>query len=821
MSVLPIESVLPTLRTALVQTNMAVLQAPPGAGKTTRVPLFILAENLYSGRILMLEPRRLAARAAAERMAQTLGETVGQTVGYRMRGDHKIGKNTRIEVITEGILTRIAQNDPELTGIGCIIFDEFHERSLQADTGLAFALEIRSALRPDLCLIAMSATLDAAPVATLMGGAPIITSHGRSFDVAQRHLPHPWSKPGQKGPRFEQAAADLIRQAVQETQGGILAFLPGEGEIRQVGALLQRTLPPDVHIRPLFGAMPFADQRLAVSPAPQGRKLVLATSIAETSLTIEDVRVVVDCGRARRSKFDAGSGMSRLVTERVTKAEAIQRQGRAGRVAEGVCYKLWTKGEEGGFAPYPLPEILSADVTNLVLELALWGATSPNTLPFLDPPRESDFAQAQSLLQNLGALDPQNRITPHGRALAQHPLHVRLSHMLELGGPDAPLAAAMIENRDPLPRTAPADFTLRIEALRDPRKFAAEHPYSAQPQIIKTIQTEAKRLKHNTPTALSLAETVALAYPDRIGLRRKGDAPRYVLSGGKGAAIAPEDATGIHRLIIATNLDGDMREAKVRMALPISQAELTRVYGDRFITTQLCEWSKRDRRVLARTQIQFGSLVLEDQNWKNCPPDASNKAMCDGVRELGLQCLPWSQPAQLFCARVAWMRDQGQNLPDLSDAALMETLAEWLMPHLTGIRTPDGLRAVDIGQLMRNHLNWTEQQTLDQLAPASIDAPTGTTLHIDYSAVQPKISVRLQEMFGLTVHPTAGPKHIPLLIELLSPARRPVQTTADLPGFWATSYADVRKDMRGRYPKHPWPEDPTHAEPTRRQKPRS
>jgi len=819
VTALPIEAALPELRKALLDTKMAVLQAPPGAGKTTRVPLFLLGENLFQGRLLMLEPRRLAARAAAERMAETLGEPAGQTVGYRMRGDSKISNATRIEVITEGILTRMIQSDPELSGIGCIIFDEFHERSLQSDTGLAFTLEIREALRPDINLIVMSATLDAAPVAKLMGNAPMVTSEGRSYPVTPIHLPKPWPKPNTRGPRFEAAIADLIIQAASETSGGILAFLPGEGEIRRTETLLRNALPSDCILRPLYGALPFAEQRRAVLPEQKGRKIVLATSIAETSLTIQDVRVVVDGGRARRARFDAGSGMSRLVTDRVTKAEATQRMGRAGRVAAGICYKLWTKGEDGGMALFPLPEILSADIANLILELAAWGTTDPATLPFLDHPRETDVEQAQSLLRSLGALDSTNRITPHGTKLARHPLHPRLAHMLEHGGPDAPVLAALIEARDPLPRTAPSDIALRMEAIKDPKTFANTRPFTPNTAAIKAIKSEAKRLKH-TATKHSLAETLALAYPDRIGLRRKGEAPRFVLSGGKGAIFREDDPTGVNRLVIATDLDGDAREAKVRAALPITQAELANVYGDQFETVTVCEWSKRERRVLSRERTQFGQLALDDQNWKDCPPDASNAAMCDGIRDLGLQCLPWKEPANMFRARVEWLRAQDHAMPDLSDDALLNTLTDWLEPHLSGIRTPDGLKKLDLLTLFRNALSWDEQQVLDQLAPASITAPTGTKLAIDYSATQPKIAVRLQELFGMTTHPTAGPNRLPLLIELLSPARRPVQTTADLPNFWSTSYSDVRKDMRGRYPRHPWPDDPTQAEPTRRVKPR-
>jgi len=823
MTRLPIESALPDLLAALKTTNQAVLQAPPGAGKTTRVPLYLLEQGLFGGRILMLEPRRLAARAAAERMAEMRGEAVGETVGYRMRGENRVGKNTRIEVITEGILTRMIQSDAELSGVSCVIFDEFHERSLQADFGLALTLEIREALRDDLALIVMSATLDAAPVAALMGDAPLVTSQGRSFAVEVRHLPRPWSRPNQRGPRLEEATAMLVQQALAETEGGILVFLPGEGEIRRTEALLRKGLPESVALRPLFGALPFAEQRRAVLPEKSARKLVLATSIAETSLTIQDVRVVVDAGRARRARFDPGSGMSRLVTERVTKAEATQRQGRAGRVAEGVCYKLWTKGEEGGMAPFPLPEIQAADLTGLVLEMAAWGTSDPSELPFLDLPTEKGFASAQDLLRALGALNPHNRITDHGRRITGYPVHVRLGHLLENSGPEAAQFAALLENRDILQRggaATSADVTLRMEALRDTRRFENERPYRVNHAALKSVRQEAKRLKP-AGKRRSLGEMAALAYPDRIGLRRKGDKPRYLLSGGRGAYFDDSEAMGSQRLIVALDLDGAAREAKIRLAAPISEAELRAVYGEQIETENLCLWSKRDRQVLARQQTRFGGLVLAEQHWKDCPPAALAEGMAEGVTELGLRVLPWSKAARLLQARVAWLRARGSELPDISDSGLAVSIKEWLQPHLGGMRRVDDLARLDMPQILRGMLDWEQGQMLDRLAPAEIHAPTGTRLAVDYSDEQPKISVRLQEMFGMTQHPTVGPEHLPLLIELLSPARRPVQMTADLPRFWATSYSDVRKDMRGRYPRHPWPDDPTRADPTRRVKRKS
>jgi ATP-dependent helicase HrpB len=821
--VLPIEAALPDLLSALKSANQTVLQAPPGAGKTTRVPLFLLEQQLYSRKILMLEPRRLATRAAAERMADLLGEPVGKTVGYRMRGDAKVSTSTQIEVVTEGILTRMIQSDPELPEISCIIFDEFHERSLQADLGLALALEIRTALRDDLSLIVMSATLDAAPVAALMGDAPIITSMGKSYPVTQHFLSRPWMQAGRKGPRFEDAAASLIATAVSETDGGVLVFLPGAGEIARVQQLLGKSLGPDVAIRPLYGAMPFKDQRAAITPPTQGRKVVLATSIAETSLTIPDIRVVVDAGRARRARFDGGSGMSRLITTRVTKAEATQREGRAGRVTAGVCYKMWAAGENGGMTPFPDPEIRSTDLTGLVLELAVWGVSDPTEMPFLSQPRTVDYTAAQDLLCMLGALSADKRITAYGRKLAGLPTHARLAHVLLQAKQDAGLLAALLEARDPLireGRNLPADLTLRWDALRDLSKFHNMQPYRANRAVISTIRQEAKRLKPQGHTSYSLGAMTALAYPDRIGLHRVGDAPRYLLSGGKGAYLENGDTLAANRLIVATDLDGDAKEARIRMGVALSEAELTQLYGDQIKDVKICLWNKRERRVDARLQRQFQALILSDLQWKDCPNDALAQGMVEGIRDLGINVLPWSKPANLFRARVEWLRDKDVDMPDLSDATLLDTLEHWLQPHLSGMKKPDDLKRLNMTEILQNTLTWDTLQTLNAQAPASIKAPTGTILPVDYSGAHPSISVRLQELFGLTKHPCVGPNRIPLLIELLSPARRPVQTTADLPNFWQTSYADVRKDMRGRYPRHPWPEDPTVAEATRRVKPR-
>ncbi|MCX7644031.1 MAG: ATP-dependent helicase HrpB [Rhodobacteraceae bacterium] len=817
MTPLPIEAALPELLGALRAAGRAVLQAPPGAGKTTRVPLALLEAGLAPGRIVMLEPRRLAARAAAERMAEMLGEAAGGTVGYRIRGETRSSAATRIEVVTEGILTRMLQSDPALEGVGAVLFDEFHERSLHADLGLALAWEARQALRPDLLLLVMSATLDAAPVAALLDAAPVVTAEGRAFPVETRWLGRPVGEM-----RFEAALAGQIAAAWEETEGGILAFLPGEGEIRRVEAILRERLPPEARIRPLFGAMDFAAQRAAVLPEREGRKVVLATAIAETSLTIEDIRVVVDGGLARRARFDPGSGMTRLVTERVSRAEADQRRGRAGRVAPGVCYRLWTRGEEGALPPFPPAEIEAADLAGLALELALWGTPGGEGLAFLTRPGPAALAEARALLAGLGAIGADGRITDHGRALAALPLHPRLGHMLLRAGRPAAQLAALLAERDPL-RGAPVDLALRLAAVADPRRFEAAHPWPVHRGAVERIRAEARRLERLAPAAvepLSPGAMASLAYPDRIGLHRPGEAPRYLLSGGKGAVMPEGDALAGAELIVATDLDGDPREARIRQAAALSEAELRRLHGDRIELADVCAWSRRENRVLARRQERLGALVLDDRPWPDAPAAARAAAAAEGVRALGLQALGWTEAAARLRARVALLRAAGEELPDLSDAALLERLEDWLLPHLGQVRTEANLRALDPLPALAQLLGPAALARIDRLAPAEFETPLGRRVPIDYAAGAPGIAVRLQEMFGVTRHPCVGPRQTPLRVTLLSPAGRPVQTTTDLPGFWASSYAEVRKEMRGRYPRHPWPDDPTQAAPTLRAKPR-
>ena len=812
---LPIDPVLPELAAALRAAGRAVLQAPPGAGKTTRVPLHLLEAGL-AGRILMLEPRRVAARAAAERLAESLGERVGGRVGYRIRGEAVPG--SRIEVVTEGVLTRMLQSAPDLPGVGCLIFDEFHERALQADLGLALALEARAALRPDLALLVMSATLDAAAGRGADGRRA--DRHRRGPRLAGRDAlarPAVVGRAG-AGARFEAAVAELVLRGARRDRGrgaGLPARPGGDrphrGAARPAAAAGRRAAA--AARRP--AASP--QQRAALAPLAAGRRLVLATAIAETSLTIPDVRLVVDAGRARRARFDPGSGMTRLVTERVTRAEAEQRRGRAGRVAPGWCYRLWTRGEEGGLAPFPPPEIASADLAGLALELALWGAATPEGLAFLTPPPAPAFAEARALLADLGALDAGGRITGHGRRLAGLPVHPRLGHMLVEGaargaGALAADLAALIEARDPL-RGRGADLGAAARCAARARPGARTGPRGGA-------------------AAAAAGAARAAATACRPGRRSRSPIPTASPSGGPGPRRATCSRTGRARRCpptipsaprpslsppISTAIRARRRSASPSPLRRPRSASCTRA---RLRRETVAIWSRRDAAVLARERLTLGALALEDRPWRGAPPEAVTAALLDGIRDLGLEALPWTAAARRFVARVEWLRARGVDLPDFSPDGLVAELDAWLGPWLPGLTRASDLGRLDLLAALEARLDRAARQRLDRLAPAAITAPTGTTLPVDYSGAAPTVSVRLQEMFGTTAHPTLGPDAVPLVIELLSPARRPVQTTADLPGFWASSYADVRRDLRGRYPKHPWPEDPAAAAPTRRAKPR-
>jgi ATP-dependent helicase HrpB len=804
---LPIDPVLPGLLGALNGGRNAVLAAPPGAGKTTRVPLALLAAEWAESRV---------------------------------------SKATRIEVVTEGILTRMLQSDPELPGIAAVLFDEIHERSIHTDLGLALALEVQGALRPDLRLLAMSATLDTGAVSKVMGqseiGAPVIESAGRMFAVETRWLERAWANPGgrknHRGPRFEDAAADLVSKALNDASGDALVFLPGAGEINRVAALLARR-HPDIALYPLYGALPFAKQRAALQRDGQGRrKVVLATAIAETSLTVEGIGIVVDCGRARRARMNPGTGMSRLVTVPVSRAEADQRRGRAGRLGPGVCYRMWTRGEEGALPGFAPPEILEADLAPLALELALWGVDDPGRMGFLDPPPGPAMAEARKLLAALGALDESGRISAHGRAMAARPSHPRLAHMMiragETGeGAEAALIAALLGERDPLRGKGkpPADLALRLAALADPKRFAAEHAFDAGPNLldrgaIARIRAEARRLasgRADTAKAASRAGALlSLAYPDRIGLRRTGEAPRYLLSGGRGAVMAADDPLASQRLIVAADLEDSGREATIRLAAALTEAELRALHGGRIGWKDIAEWSPRTRQVEARSREIFGAIALADRQWRAAPPEALGAALAEGIRALGLAALDWPKAALGLRARVEWLRAQdgalAEKLPDWSDAGLTASLDDWLTPHLGGMRRIEDVARLDLGARLRASLDRETLRAIDRAAPGHFETPLGERVAIHYGGEAPLLSIRVQELFGVTTHPVVGDPPVALVIELLSPARRPVQTTSDLPGFWASSYREVRKEMRARYPKHPWPEDPASAQATRRAK---
>lgn len=812
---LPIDEVLNELIKAMREKNHAVLQAPPGAGKTTRIPIALLASDLFEKKIIMLQPRRLAVRSAAKRLAQHYGDQLGQTVGYRMRGESKVSNKTRIEVVTEGVLIKMIQNDPELNNVSCIIFDEFHERSLSADLGLTFCLEIRSELREDLGILVMSATLDAAPVAKLMGDAPVITSSGKSYDVCPYYLSKPWKFNKTFKNDFIQAISGLIIKAFEENEGSILAFLPGAREIKQVQTFLKAKLANDLDIYPLYGAMSFDEQQKAILPSCR-RKLILATSIAETSLTIKDIRIVIDSGLTRRSRFDPSSGMSRLITERVTKAEAIQRMGRAGRTNTGVCYKLWTKGEEGGLKPFPEPEILISDLSPLAMELAAWGVSNPKNLPFLTQPKSSDFQTAQELLRDLGALNDNGKITALGQKISLEPTHPRLARILISGGQDANLVVALIESKDILGPNSPTDFKLRIDAMKNSISFENNNPYAINKKASSNVLKLSKRLHPKGQLELSNAQMVALAYPDRIGLSRNQNRGQFLLSGGKGAFISASDQLASAKMIVALNLDGDKREAKLRIGIEILETEFMELFHDQIKFKRICEWSKRELKVITSEEKTFQSLVLSKKKWTSCNPELIAKALLIGINDIGLDILPWTSKTKNFLARANKLNQTSDFLPNCSLEFLSKKTHEWLLPHLVGLRSKGDLEKLNMIDIIKNLFSWKQIEYLNKNAPEFILAPTGTKMIINYSEEQPKIRIRLQELFGLKTHPTIGENNEPLLVELLSPAMRIVQTTSDLPKFWLTSYSDVRRDMRGRYPRHPWPEDPMNAEPTRR-----
>jgi ATP-dependent helicase HrpB len=832
---LPVADAVPSLLAALGAHGAAVLVAPPGAGKTTHVPLALLDAPWLAGRkLLLLEPRRLAARAAASRMAATLGEPVGRTVGWRMRGDTRVGAATRIEVVTEGVLTRLLLDDPALEGIGLVIFDEFHERSLHGDTGLALALQSRDVLRDDLRLLVMSATIDGARVASLLGDAPVVESRGRSFPVTTS-----WRAP-RAGHDVVQSVVGAVREALAEHAGDVLAFLPGAGEIRRAAEALDGTLPGDVRVHPLFGLLDAAVQDAAIAPSPPGtRKVVIATSIAETSLTIEGVRVVVDGGMARVPRFSARTGMTRLETVRVTRAGADQRRGRAGRVAPGHCIRCWAEHEDVALRAHASPEIVEADLAPLALDLACAGIADPGALAWLDAPPAAAFRQARALLATLGALDGDGRVTAHGRAMARAGTHPRLAHMLlragELGAPALACdVAAVLDERDPL-RAAPGqpldpDLALRVEALRGGRR-ALPAGVQADGGALQRCRDLARQfrdrlgLRHDAdaPDAdTRLGALVALAYPDRVARRRDGSGVRLLLRNGSGAAIRDAgSALARDAWIACAALDDAGRDAVVRTAAALDEATVRALFGDAIVRETTVTWDDDAEVVRALEQERLGAIVLAERPARDLPPDAMARALRDAIAVRGIDTLPWSDAARRVRERLAFMHAHDPAWPAVDDATLLATLDDWLVPHLDGCTRLRDVAALDLGALLLDRVGWERRATLDRLAPTHVTVPSGSRIPVDYADPEaPVLAVRLQELFGARETPAVLDGRVPLVLHLLSPAHRPVQVTRDLAGFWRSSYADVRKDMRGRYPRHPWPDDPLAAPPTARAKPR-
>ena len=840
---LPIEDVLPSLRGALNSHSAVVLQAPPGAGKSTRVPLALIAERwLGSQKIVMLEPRRLAARAVATRMAQTLGEAVGASVGFRTRLETRVSVKTRIEVVTEGILTRWLQNDAALEGIGLVIFDEFHERSLQADLGLALCLDSQSTLREDLKILVMSATLDGAAVSKLLDEAPIITSQGRSYPVETRWLGQDVvSRIARSGQhvRIEDQVTNTVLQAIQEDEGDVLVFLPGQGEIRRTQSQLEsRDLPRGTRVFPLYGELAADIQDEALRPStPGSRKIVLATNIAETSLTIEGVRIVVDSGLARRASFDPACGMSRLQTVRISRASAEQRCGRAGRTESGVCYRLWTQTDHLALAAHTRPEIAEADLASLALELATWGVRDANTLRWLDPPPSASFNQAVDLLKQLEAIDNEGRITSHGREMAKLGTHPRLAHMIVRSAAwdlqeQAILLAALLSERD-LVRTSSmdrnADLRMRLDALHDARSVPvnAQIDMGARQRIKRTADQLRRQVALRSETGshsdADVGRLLALAYPDRIAQSR-GSGGRYLLSNGRGAHLPGAQSLSQSEFLVVTDLDAGERDATIRLAAPLSRAQIERDFADVAETRERIEWDSREQAVIARRERWLGAIKLDDARLDGADLAALIAAMLGGIREMGLGCLPWSKETTQLRQRILFAHAsetrEANPWPDVSEAALTATLEEWLAPWLAGITRREHLSRLDMHAILLSLLDWNLQQRLNAYAPTHFVAPSGSRIPIDYSTEAPTVAVRLQEMFGLQQTPAVAEGRVPLTIALLSPAHRPVQITKDLASFWSRGYADVKKDLKGRYPKHYWPDDPLSAEATARAKPR-
>ncbi len=826
-SPLPIDAALPELTAVLRAGNVAVLVAPPGAGKTTRVPLILAAEDWArkARRILVLEPRRLAARAAAERMAQNLGERVGETVGLRVRFGSKISQKTRIEIVTEGIFTRLILDDPMLDGVGAVLFDEFHERSLDADLGLSLARDAQQGLREDLKLVVMSATIDGARVATLLGGAPVIESQGRAFAVDTRYA-------GRDGRPIETQMADTIVRAMRADGGSLLAFLPGAAEIRRTQNSLETRVDPSTDTVALFGALGGDEQMRAIAPAlPGRRKIVLATAIAETSITIDGVRIVVDSGLARVPRYEPDVGVTRLETVRVSRAAADQRRGRAGRTEPGICYRLWDEPQTAALEAFARPEILAADLSSFALDLAAWGA-GPEQLSFLDPPPRAALTEAKALLVALGAIDGDGRLTATGRHLRRLPLPPRLARMVvEAASEGTALTAAEIAvligerglgGDDP-------DLRERLHALRRDRSRRAGEARGMAERWAGIARDDDPTPRQQAATAEpTVGALLALAYPERIAKNRGAATGAFLLVNGRGAAIAPASPLAREPFLAVAELSGTAAQGRILAAAPIELAEIETRFADRIEAREEIAFDATSGTLRGRISRRLGAIVLAERPMPVKPTLETAKILAEGIAGAGIDRLPWTNSLKQWRDRIVFLRanetESGDrdSWPDLSDAGLAGTASRWLEPMLAGKTALNEISADDLAAALTGLLPWPLRQRLDAEAPTHFEAPTGSRVLIDYQADGgPKIAIRVQELFGLDRHPSiAGRRQIPLSIELLSPAHRPVQTTRDLPGFWRGSYAAVRADMRGRYPKHPWPDDPLAAPPTRRAKPR-
>ncbi|CAO4142463.1 ATP-dependent RNA helicase HrpB [Methylorubrum aminovorans] len=825
---LPIEAALPALRAALSERASAVLVAPPGAGKTTRVPLALLDEPwLGRQKIILLEPRRLAARGAAERMASTLGERVGDTVGLRVRLGSKISALTRIEVVTEGVFTRMILDDPELAGIGAVLFDEFHERSLDADLGLAFALDAQGALREDLRILAMSATLDGARVAGLLGDAPVVESEGRAYPVETRHLDRDPNE------RIEDAMAAAILRALRADPGSVLAFLPGQAEIRRTAERLADRLPEDTDLAPLYGALSQGEQDRAVAPAPPGRrKVVLATSIAETSLTIQGVRIVVDSGLARVPLYEPGNGMTRLVTARASRASVDQRRGRAGRTEPGLCWRLWPEAATAALEPFARPEILSADLAGLTLDCAAWGVTDPTALSFLDPPPAPALAEARAMLTELGALDADGRLTATGHTLRSLPLPPRLARMVARAAESgqartaADLAAVLVERG--LGGDA-VDLSERLDRFRRDRGGrAADMRRLAEGWARQAAKAASGAESGGAAADPWLAEPgalLALAYPDRVA-RARGREGAFLMANGRAGLVDPAIPLARESFIVVADLTGTAASARILSAAAIAPEAIDALFADRIAFARSVSFDREARALRAREGRRLGAVTLDERTLPVPADEESARVLARGIAGLGLDRLPWTPALAQWRARIRFLNAaqrgaEGGEWPDLSDAALAENVEEWLAPSIVGRASLGAITADDLGQALQNCLPWTLRARLESEAPSHIEVPTGSRIPVDYeSGPEPVLAVRVQELFGLDRHPTLGGGRVPLVLHLLSPAHRPIQITRDLPGFWRGSWSAVRSEMRGRYPRHPWPEDPLSEAPTRRAKPR-